>query len=89
MTTISKQNTLVTLINVFTVQPKQQQLLLDLLARATEIVGRAPGFISASLHRGDSTQHASVVELRDGTLLRDQRGVTPGRIRRTRTTSDR
>jgi quinol monooxygenase YgiN len=52
MTTISKHNGLVTLSNVFTVQPAQQQKLLDLLVRATEIVRRAPGFISASLHRG-------------------------------------
>ena len=36
MTTISKSNKLVTLINVFTVKPANQQQLVDLLARATE-----------------------------------------------------
>ena len=43
----------VTLINVFTVEPANQRQLLELLARATETcVRHAPGFISASLHRG-------------------------------------
>jgi quinol monooxygenase YgiN len=53
LTTISSSRKLVTLINVFTVEPANQQQLLDLLARATETSVRyAPGFISASLHRG-------------------------------------
>jgi quinol monooxygenase YgiN len=44
---------LVTLVNVFTVEPENQQQLLELLARATETsVRHAPGFISSSLHRG-------------------------------------
>jgi hypothetical protein len=37
MTTISPTRKLVTLINVFTVEPGNQERLLDLLARATEI----------------------------------------------------
>ena len=50
--TISPSRKLVTLINVFTVEPADQQQLLELLARATETsVRHAPGFISASLHR--------------------------------------
>ena len=53
MTTICPGRKLVTLINVFTVEPANQERLLDLLARATETsVRHAPGFISASLHRG-------------------------------------
>ena len=53
MTIISKSNRLVTLINIFTVEPANQQQLLDLLARATDTAVRhAPGFISAKLHRG-------------------------------------
>jgi len=53
MTTISLSRKLVTLINVFTVEPDKQQQLLELLARATETsVRHAPGFISSSLHRG-------------------------------------
>ncbi len=53
MTTTLPNNTTVTLINVFTVEPANQQRLLELLSRATETsVRHAPGFISASLHRG-------------------------------------
>jgi quinol monooxygenase YgiN len=42
----------VTLINVFTVHPANQQTLVDLLEEATQrSVRRAPGFLSARLHR--------------------------------------
>jgi quinol monooxygenase YgiN len=52
MTTISSSAKPVTLINVFTVDPPNQQRLVDLLARATETAVRhAPGFVSAVLHR--------------------------------------
>ena len=52
VTTISKDEKLVTLINVFKVEPANQQRLADLLARVTETsVRHAPGFISSSLHR--------------------------------------
>jgi quinol monooxygenase YgiN len=52
MTTISKSNRLVTLINVFTGTPDHQQEVVDLLTHATETsVRHAPGFISSSLHR--------------------------------------
>jgi quinol monooxygenase YgiN len=43
---------IITLINVFTVEPANQQRLVDLLTRATDgSVDRAPGFISSTLHR--------------------------------------
>src|SRR5216684_6870937 len=52
MIQISTKSSVVTLINVFTVDPTHQQRLVELLARATETsVRHAPGFISASLHR--------------------------------------
>jgi quinol monooxygenase YgiN len=52
MTTISPENPVITLINVFTVEPENQQRLVELLTEATEVsVSRAPGFVSASLHR--------------------------------------
>ena len=52
MTTIAENSGLVTLINVFTVEPRDQQALVDLLAHATETSVRgAPGFVSAALHR--------------------------------------
>ena len=52
MPEISTTNRVVTLINVFTVDPTNQPRLLELLTRATEVsVRHAPGFVSASLHR--------------------------------------
>jgi quinol monooxygenase YgiN len=59
VTTISVNNNVVTLINVFTVEPENQQRLMELLTQATErSVSWAPGFVSASLHR--STDGAKV-----------------------------
>ncbi len=52
MTRIVENAGFVTFINVFTVEPSNQQQLLDLLAHATETsVREVPGFISAALHR--------------------------------------
>ena len=52
MITISSKANLITLINVFTVEPANQHRLVELLTEATESsVGQAPGFVSASLHR--------------------------------------
>lgn len=52
MTTISKDAKLVTFINIFTVEPANQQRLVELLARVTETsVQHASGFISCALHR--------------------------------------
>ncbi|SFJ76328.1 Antibiotic biosynthesis monooxygenase [Paenibacillus sp. UNC496MF] len=53
MTQISTSNKVVTFINVFTVEPQNQDLLLELLTQATDVSVRyAPGFVSCSLHRG-------------------------------------
>jgi quinol monooxygenase YgiN len=50
--TIPADAPLVTLINVFTVDPAQQQHLIERWQKATEDVLRyLPGFISANLHR--------------------------------------
>jgi quinol monooxygenase YgiN len=52
MPEISTTDHLVTVINVFTVDPTNQHRLVELLTRATEgSVRHAPGFVSASLHR--------------------------------------
>lgn len=52
MSLISVENELVTLINVFTVEPQNQDKLIKILERATEEVMRyIPGFISANIHR--------------------------------------
>jgi quinol monooxygenase YgiN len=53
MPQISEKSSVVTLINVFTVEPANQLRLIELLTQATEgSVRQAPGFVSASLHRG-------------------------------------
>lgn len=50
--TIRADAPLVTLINVFTVEPDHQQRLVDLWQQATDQVMRhLPGFISANIHR--------------------------------------
>ena len=52
MTTISTKSDAITLINVFTVEAANQWRLIELLTEATEgSIRRAPGFVSASLHR--------------------------------------
>ncbi len=50
-TTISTNQEIATLVNVFTVEPGDQQALVDLLVEATEETMRhRPGFISANIH---------------------------------------
>ena len=52
MITITEDGGVVTLINVFSCEPKNQQHLIDAWIRATEnTLGRLPGIISATLHR--------------------------------------
>ena len=53
MTRTSVRSWAVAIINVFVVEPADQQRLIELLITATEVsVCQAPSFISASLHRG-------------------------------------
>jgi len=52
MTTIKVNKDIITLINVFTVDPSRQQLLVDALIETTKQVWRLQdGFISASIHK--------------------------------------
>ncbi|WP_204787637.1 antibiotic biosynthesis monooxygenase family protein [Paenibacillus oryzisoli] len=52
MTQISAGKNILTFINVFTVDPTNQDRVVELLTQATEgSVTEAPGFISCSLHR--------------------------------------
>lgn len=66
MTTISKDNKIVTLINVFTVEPAKQKQLVDLLVHATDTaICHLPGFISANIHRSlDGTKVANYAQWR-------------------------
>jgi quinol monooxygenase YgiN len=72
----------ITLINVFTVEPVNQQRLVDLLTRATESsVNRAPGFISSTLHRSiDGTKVTMYAQWRsaeDYQAMRQDPGALP------------
>ena len=52
MTEISVDTNAVTLINVFTVEPDQQEKLVDLLIEATrDTMQRIDGFVSANIHK--------------------------------------
>src|SRR5271168_1767637 len=55
------------LINVFTVEPENQQRLIDILTSATDgSVNREPGFISATLHRSlDGTKVTMYAKWKD------------------------
>jgi quinol monooxygenase YgiN len=66
MVTIAKDNDVVTLINVFTVDPLEQQRLVDVLADATQAVMRKqPGFVSANIHRSfDGTRVTNYAQWR-------------------------
>lgn len=52
MTTISKTTNVVNLINIFTVEPENQQRLIDLWVDITEdVMCKLPGFIAANFHK--------------------------------------
>jgi heme-degrading monooxygenase HmoA len=52
MITITEDGGVVTLINVFSCEPQNQEYQIDAWIRATEdTLGKLPGIISASLHR--------------------------------------
>jgi len=63
---ISRGSELLTLINIFTVEPANQQELVDLLVEATRTsVRHVEGFVSASLHRSlDGTKVAMYAQWR-------------------------
>lgn len=66
MTRISPDNDVVTLVNVFTVEPEDQQRLVDLLVQATEtVINKQPGFVSANLHKSlDGTKVVNYAQWR-------------------------
>ena len=66
MTRINAGEDIVTLINVFTVEPSQQQPLVDLLTRATdETIRHLPGFVSANIHKSlDGTRVTNYAQWR-------------------------
>ena len=66
MTTISNEQDVLTLINVFTVKPEDQERLAALLAEATETaMNKLPGYISANIHKSlDGTKVANYAQWR-------------------------
>jgi heme-degrading monooxygenase HmoA len=80
--TISKGRTPLTLINVFTVAPENQDELIKLLTDVTEHnVRHVKGFVSASLHRGIDgkkvTMYAQWASVDDYEAMRRQSGPAP------------
>jgi hypothetical protein len=60
MTRISVDKPVVTLINVFSVEPNNQQSLVDLLVEATQqTMHNLPGFVSANIHKSLDGRHVA------------------------------
>ena len=81
-TEISTGNNFLTLINIFTVAPTNQQKLVDLLIAATEgSVTKIDGFISSSLHKSldgtKVTMYAQWRSLADYQNMRDNPAASP------------
>ena len=82
MTIAFENDSTVTFINVFTVTQANQQRLIDLLTRATDgFVNRAPGFVSATLHRSMDgtkvTMYAQWRNIEDYQSMRQDPGPLP------------
>ncbi|HLT50211.1 MAG TPA: antibiotic biosynthesis monooxygenase family protein [Aequorivita sp.] len=82
MTIITKEANFLTLINVFTVEPINQQNLIDLLTMATESsVRKVKGFISSSLHRSIDgtkvTMYAQWKSIEDYQNMRNNTTASP------------
>ena len=74
LTTISKNPNIVTLINVATVEPENQQRLVELFVEATEnVMCKQPGFISANFHK--SLDGEKVVTYAQWKSVKDFRAV--------------
>jgi quinol monooxygenase YgiN len=69
MVNIRKGRDVLTLVNVFTVRPENQQKLVDLLVEATDkTMRKLPGFLSASIHRSlDGTKVVNYAQWRSKT----------------------
>lgn len=51
MTVIDIEQDVVTMVNVFAVEPKDQQHLIELIVDATDsVMCKVPGFVSANIH---------------------------------------
>jgi heme-degrading monooxygenase HmoA len=66
MTQITVDADVVTVINVFTVAPDNQQRLVDLLVTGTEqVIAKQPGYVAGNVHRSlDGTRVAVYAQWR-------------------------
>jgi antibiotic biosynthesis monooxygenase (ABM) superfamily enzyme len=66
MATIATDLDLITLMNVFTVEPERQAALVELLADASiTVMNRFPGYVSANIHRSlDGTKVVNYAQWR-------------------------
>lgn len=63
---VIRVGSMVTQINVFTVEPDRQQPLIDYLAEAAQVASEVPGWMSASLHRSlDGTRVVNYAQSED------------------------
>ena len=63
MTTISTERDVITLVNVFTVKPTEQQRLVDVLAEAAATMKTIHGYVSSNLHKSlDGTKVVNYVQ---------------------------
>jgi quinol monooxygenase YgiN len=79
---ISTENKYLTLINVFSVDPANQQKLIDLLTMATETtVSHVKGFISSALHSSFDgkkvTMYAQWESIEDYQAMRNNSVASP------------
>jgi len=75
-------NAVIVFINVFQVDPSNQQRLVNILTKVTgEIVSQAPGFISSTLHRSTDgnkvTMYAKWASLLDYEAMRQDPAPRP------------
>jgi len=75
MTTIEQGNRLLTLVNVFTVEPEKQDQLVGALIEATRKTMRhLPGFVSANIHRSlDGTKVVNYAQWKDAAAFEAMR----------------
>ena len=83
LTTISKNANVATLINIFTVEPENQQRLVDLLVKVTEeVMCKIPGFICANIHKSlDGKQVANYAQWKSVESFKDMRESVKNNVR--------
>jgi quinol monooxygenase YgiN len=73
ITQISKDKEVITLVNVFSVEPSNQERLIKILEKATEdVMQHLPGFVSANIHRSlDGTKVVNYAQWKNKQAFED------------------